>query len=648
MLAAGLPAKTFLLFLRTRLILEAVLGIGTLILAVAALGTEPRHSVLHAIGWVLILAAFFFPIARSLGFLFVAGLGSLRLQRHPDKPPSLILLAAALDLPVLVALALGSGALPWKGAGSTGLAVVLLLWDVALIALMTRKAPTPDAVTADAGDSRPPSIVLRAAPTVAHGVTLLFVGRFLAATQQVAPPHELHIDKLPDVPGVPALPPGLQKPVVDDGALWSLHSGMGTTTLSRVDLQQYVMQYRFPLPPEIAGKSTDLRGLLRHPSGERLLLIHSSQYDRLWVLAVRPEGGVRTLSSVDRIAAWSTPPPKTESWGERLTIMGWTLSGEKLELVTSACLYFELALNGTAGQPSQVRRLPGCQGHFDEVRWAARDSAGWRLLVEQRSGHTWLLVAPDGVQPIPGIDGNSDVRIDLSPGNILPPSVLPPQYVFAGGKLVAIRPPPQAPADFENTSGMRVLDAQGLHYTPYFCKGRMDPCLLPAGSDWIRTDGGHDGLQVSSDPTQPGQRVAPRQVSTVFVPYIVTLEDRIWLVTQSDSYVIALRKPASLVPISLMDRVRRLVPTDQESLQRKVRWLGARAGGYEGVGSLQSTQLWNLIKYLPLLLGPIFSLLCLLLRLVPHARRPLQLAALAYLMLCLIAGPLFFSEIDAF
>ena len=90
------------------------------------------------------------------------------------------------------------------------------------------------------------------------------------------------------------------------------------------------------------------------------------------------------------------------------------------------------------------------------------------------------------------------------------------------------------------------------------------------------------------------------------------------------------------------------MPIDDESLQLKVRWLGARAGGYEGVESLQSAMIWNIIKYLPLPVGPLFTLLFLLLRRDPRTHRLLQILALGYLMLCVIAGPLLLGELDAF
>lgn len=647
MLAANRQTQTLALLLRIRLLIEAGLGITLLLLGMRVLGFGPRGGTLDALGWILILAAFFFPIARSVGFVLLAGLGSRRLQRQPDRPPSLILVAAALDLPMLLAFVLGRGALPWAGSVSMGLAVFLLLWDVALIVIALRTPPSPTPAAAGTAE-RPTSIVLRAAPLLANLMCLVFLLQFAAATQHVAPPHELRIDKLPEVPKVPALVPGLDHPVSDGTALWSLRSGMGTTELVRVDLERYLMQYRYPLPAEIAQVSTDLRGMLLHPSGERLLLIHNHQRDSLYVLAAQPTGGVRTVFSLAGIAGWTTRPPDSESRHDRLMIMGWTLNGETLEFVTQSCLYFEYALGAATGQISNMRRLAGCEGRFDEVRWATHKRDGWRLFIEKKSEGTWILSGPAGPQPVTGIADNVDLRIDVSPGNILSGSSVPPQYVLPDGKLVELKPPPPVPSDFVITGGLPTLDARGIHYTPHFCRNRQYPCGLAWGSDWIRADAEHDGLRLSADLTKPGSLVAPRKVSTVFVPYFVSAGDRAWFVTQSDSYVIELRKPLTLVPISLMSRIRRLVPVDDESLRLKVRWLGAKAGGYEGVDSLQSAMIWNVIKYLPLPVGPLFTLLFLLLRRDPRSHRLLQIIALCYLMLCVIGGPLLLTELDAF
>lgn len=647
MSAVDRQSKTFALLLRIRLLLEAGLGLVLLLFGIRALSSGAGRDLLQALGFILIVAAFFFPIARSLGFVVLAGVGSRRLQRQPDQPPSLILLAAVLDLPMLLAFVLGSGALPWPGTVSTGLALVLLIWDVALIVSTLRMTPsrTP---TAEGTAARPTSIVLRAAPLLANAMCLIFLVQFATATQHVAPPHELRIDKIPEVPKVPTVVTGLRNPVADETALWSLRSGMGTTELVRLDLERYVMQYRYPLPKEIASVSTDLRGMLRHPSGERLLLIHNHERDLLYVLAAKPEGGVRVVLSLAPVAKWATQPLDPERRYDRLMIMGWTLSGERLEFVSQSCLYFEYETGSASGQITGVRRLPGCDDRFDEVRWARRERDGWHLLIEKKSARTWSLTGPAGAQPIPGIADNIDLRIDMSPGNILSSSSLPPQYVFIGGKLVALKPPPPVPSDFVVTGGLPTLAAEGLHHSPYFCRARQYPCALPWGSDWIRADTEHDGLQLSSDLSTPGVQVAPRHVSTVFVPYFVPVGERAWLVTQSDSYVLELRRPLQLVPISLMARIRRLVPTDEESLQLKVRWLGAKAGGYEGVDSLQSAMIWNIIKYLPLPVGPMFTLIFLLLRRDPRSQRLLQILALGYLMLCVIGGPLLLTELDAF
>ena len=639
--------QTFARLLRIRLFIEAGLGIALLLLGVRVLGFGNGRGTLQSLGFILIFAAFFFPIARSLGFFVLAGLGSLRLQRQPDQPPSLILLAAVLDLPMLLAFVLGSGVLPWAGSLSTGLALFLLIWDVALIVITLRRMPPAAPGTAEAA-VRPPSIVLRAAPLLANLMCVVFVLQFAAATQHVAPPHEPRIDRSPEVPNTPSVVAGLRDPVADGAALWSLRSGMGTTELVRLDLERYLMQYRYPLPTEIAASSTDLRGMLQHPSGERLLLVHSHQRDSLYVLAARPEGGLRTVLSLAPIAQWTARLPEAERRHDRLMIVGWTLTSDRLEFVTQSCVYFEYGLGAATGQISNLRRLPGCEGTFDEVRWARRERDGWRLLVEKKSERSWIVSRPAGAQPVAGISDHIDPRIDMSPGNILTPSSLPPQYRFSDDTLRPIQPPAPVPSDFVVSGGLPALDAQGVHYTPYFCRNRRYPCGLAWGADWIRADAEHQGLQLSDDLSRPGRAVTPRKVSTVFVPYLVPAGERAWLVTQSDSYVIELRKPLQLVPISLMSRIRRLVPIDEESLQLKVRWLGAKAGGYEGVDSLPSAMLWNVLKYLPLPLGPLFTLLFLLLRRDPRSHRLLQILALGYLMLCVIGGPLLLTELDAF
>lgn len=643
---AGDPqTRTFSLLLRIRLVIEAVLGVGLIALGAPVLLRGSGRDVVQSIGWILIFAAFFFPIARSLSFLLLAGIGSLRLRQNPKRPPSLILLATALDLPVSLAFALSSGLLPWAGILSSGLAVVLLLWDVVLLVLTVRRLP---ARSTESAAARPSSFVLRLAPVLANAMCVLFLVRFVTAVTQVAPPHELRIDKSSDVAAVPKMAPSIQSPLVDEDAVWSLHSGMGSTELARVDLQRYQMQYRFPLPPEIAQSSTEFRGALRHPNGDRLLLIYKSQTDDLFVLAARPEGGIRTVLSLGSPARWEPKPPDSGSRSERLVIMGWSLTNEKFEFITQKGLHIEYAMSAATRSPSSVRRVVGCEGSFDEVRWAARERNGWRLLIEKQSERQWIVVGPEGTHPLDGSSDHSELRIDLSPGNIMNSSSLPARFEFRGDKLVEIKPMPPVPSNYVASKGLSTLDAQGLHYAPAFCKERLPPCMLPTGTDWIHVDRGSDGLRLASDPTRPGELVAPRQVSAVFVPHLVTWQDRAWLIMHTDPYVIALRKPLKLVPLGLLERLQRIVPTDEESLRLKVRWMGAKAGGWEGVDSLGSAVMWNIIKYLPLALGPLFTLLFLLLRRDPRAHRLLQLTALCYLMLCVIAGPLLFYDLESF
>lgn len=181
MLPPGRQHSLLSVLLWVRLLIDAILGATGLILGVPLLLGSSGSSVVEGFALVIAITSILVPCIRSLVFLLLGGYGAIRLRRDPTQSPWPVLLAACLDLPMVLGMLIAGGLVPFvlKGdAGSTILACVLLASDLALIVLSAR-ARGPSAEVPDRAQPGPGPQILQLAPHLAGVVCMVLWGRLL-------------------------------------------------------------------------------------------------------------------------------------------------------------------------------------------------------------------------------------------------------------------------------------------------------------------------------------------------------------------------------------------------------------------------------------------------------------------------------------